>query len=157
MKWTGTDGNVQDAFKKNMGCLGKAPAEPIKVEEIKVEIKEEKKEEKKVAPVKPAAKPKKVPTKTFKYGRCWEIYDYGEEEIVFKEEDVKINMIFNFYNCVKTTVRIEGKASQASFFSCKKMKLHVNKMIAQVEMLKSDEMKLYPIVSVPQVVIEHCK
>ena len=83
-----------------------------------------------VAKAAPKAKPaKKPPTKVLKF-KTWEVYDYGEEELVFPEDEVNIGMSFSFYNCVKTTVRIEGKAKSAAFFSCKKMKVHVNHMIA---------------------------
>jgi len=69
-------------------------------------------------------KAKKPPTKTLKY-KTWEVCDYGEEELVFSEDDVNIGMSFSFFNCNKTTVRIEGKTKSSAFFSCKKMKVHV--------------------------------
>jgi len=153
MKWTGEAADANAEYAKHMAALGgevpaKAEAKPA----------EEKKEPApvKAAPVKAAKPAKKPPTKVLKF-KTWEVYDYGEEELVFAEEDVNIGMSFNFYNCVKTTVRIEGKTKSAAFFSCKKMKVHVNHMVAQIEMLKSDEMKLYPVVRVPQVTLEQCK
>lgn len=106
MKWTGSESDADAAFKRNMSCLGKdAPIfEMVNSEEKKVVLA-------KKAPAPPKSKPVRKPSKVLKYGRLWEVYDYGEEELVFKESEVKLNMLFNFHNCVKTTVRIEGKCS----------------------------------------------
>jgi len=152
MQWTGEAADANAEYEKHMVALGGVVP---KAEEKKVEEKKE------AAPVKAAgvksAKPAKKPPSKLLRGKTWEVYDYGEEELVFSEDDVNIGMSFNFYSCVKTTVRIEGKTKSAAFFSCKKMKVHVHHMVAQIEMLKSDEMKLYPILRVPQVSLEHCK
>lgn len=106
MKWKGPNEDPNSVFNKHMANLGSGgAAAPIQIEEIKVE---EKKAPAKAGPVAKKAPVKKQPSKVLR-GKTWECYDYGEEELVFKEDDVTIGHMFNFYSCVKTTIRIEGK------------------------------------------------
>ena len=66
-------------------------------------------------------------------------------------------MMFDFFNCNKTTVKIKGKVKSTQFFSCKKMKIEISEQIAESMMLKSEDMKFYAMKSVPHLVLENCK
>jgi hypothetical protein len=116
MKWTGTEDNAQNVYKEFMGSLGKAaPAEAPKAAP---------KEEAKAAPVKaaPAGKPAKPapkpPVKVLRF-KTWEISNYGAETLVFPAAEVNTGMTFNFFNCEKTKVVIEGKFKNAMMSRCK--------------------------------------
>lgn len=84
-------------------------------------------------------------------GRIWNISDFGEETIVFKEEDVNKSMSFNFYNCEKTKIIIEGKIKSVLFSRCKKCNVTINDMISQTELLRCDAMKINVTVKCPKI------
>ena len=44
-----------------------------------------------------------------KVGKAIKYHDYGETEIVIEEYDCDKGSSFDFFNCNKTTVRINGK------------------------------------------------
>jgi len=107
MKWTGKDANAEANF--NSQATASTQAAPV----------EEKKEtakpaEKVAAPVKKAAPAKKEPSKVQKW-KTWEVSNYGAETVHFKAEEVQTGMTFNFFNCEKTKIIIEGKCKNIMF------------------------------------------
>jgi len=63
---------------------------------------------------------------------------------VIEDFDVDIGSMLDFFNCNKTTVKINGKIKTSQFFSCKKMKIYIDEQIAETMMFKSEEMNFYP-------------
>ena len=133
MKWTGSAGNAEEVYKGALG--GQAPAAPSQPEPAPAQ-----KEEKKVSAA-PAKKPAaKQPSKIQKF-KLWEISNYGDETLVFKKEEMMPGMTFNFFNCEKTKVVIEGKIKNAMLSRCKKVDITVEEVVSTVEIIKSEAIK----------------
>lgn len=104
---------------------------------------------------KPAAAVKKNPVKVLKFN-AWEVSDFVGETIVFAAKDVKPNMSFNFFNCEKCDITIEGKSKTAMFSKCKKMNVKIEQTVSMVEIMKGTDSKFTILKSVPQLNVEHC-
>lgn len=74
--------------------------------------------------------------------KTWEISNYGDETLVFPAAEVNPGMTFNFFNCEKTKVVIEGKFKNAMFSRCKKVEFKMEECMSMVEIIKSESMKM---------------
>jgi adenylyl cyclase-associated protein len=104
----------------------------------------------KAAPAKPAAKP---PVKVLRF-KTWEISNYGAETLTFPASEVNPGMTFNFFNCEKTKVIIEGKFKNVMFSRCKKIDFKMDEAMSMVEIIKSEGMKMHVSKKCPQISIE---
>jgi len=101
--------------------LGSAqPAAPSKPEEKKVAATTA------AAPKKPAPK---QPVKILRF-KTWEISNYGAETLTFPAAEVNPGMTFNFFNCEKTKVVIEGKVKNVMLSRCKKMDIKIDETMS---------------------------
>ena len=119
-----------------------------------------KEEAKKPAPVKAAAaaKPKpavKAPVKILRF-KTWEISNYGDETLVFPAAEVNAGMTFNFFNCEKTKVVIEGRFKNLVMSRCKKMQLTMDDCVSMIECLRCETIKVTVIKKCPMISIELC-
>ena len=133
-----------------MGSLGStAPVEAPQVEPKK----EEAKAPVKAAPAKAAKPAPKAPVKVLRF-KTWEISNYGAETLHFPAADVNPGMTFNFFNCEKTKVVIEGKFKNAMMSRCKKMEIKMDEAMSMMEILKCEDCKLTVLKKCPQVSVE---
>ena len=134
-----------------MGSLGSsaAPVEASKAEPKK----EEAKAPVKAAPVKAAKPAPKPPVKVLRF-KTWEISNYGAETLLFPAAEVNPGMTFNFFNCEKTKVVIEGKFKNAMLSRCKKMDIKMDECMSMMEILKCENVKMTVIKKCPMVSIE---
>lgn len=159
MSWNGTNTDSSAFYKSAQGSLGKAPTESIG--SVAAQIKEEvKKEETKVAPAKApvTAKPKpavKAPVKVLRF-KTWEISNYGDETIVFPAAEVNSGMTFNFFNCLKTKIVIEGRCKNIMLSRCKKVHLTMEDAMSQAEIMKCEDMKFKVLKKCPTISVELC-
>jgi hypothetical protein len=63
-------------------------------------------------------------------------------------------MTFNFFNCEKTKVIIEGKFKNVMFSRCKKVDFQMEEAMSMAEILKSEGMKITVLKRCPQISIE---
>ena len=136
-----------------MGKLGSgasAPAEAPKAAEPK---KEEAKAPVKAAPAKAAKPAPKAPVKVLRF-KTWEISNYGAETLHFPAAEVNPGMTFNFFNCEKTKVVIEGKFKNVMLSRCKKMDIKMEEAMSMMEILKSEAIKVTVIKKCPMISIE---
>lgn len=120
-----------------------------------------KEEAAKPAPVKAAAaaKPKpavKAPVKILRF-KTWEISNYGDETIVFPAAEVNPGMTFNFFNCEKTKVVIEGRFKNLMMSRCKKVQLTMDDCMSMIECMKSETIKISVKKKCPMISIELCQ
>jgi len=112
MKWNGEKMQSEAVYKKHMLTVGGSqPLVAVALVQAPTPVPEEAKkpeEVKKPVPVKKAAPAKKEPVKVLKF-KTWEISNYGKETLTFSAEEVQPGMTFNFFNCEKTKVVVEGK------------------------------------------------
>ena len=133
-----------------MGSLGSAaPVEAPKAEPKK----EEAKAPVKAAPAKPAKPAPKPPVKVLRF-KTWEISNYGAETLHFPAAEVNPGMTFNFFNCEKTKVVIEGKFKNAMLSRCKKMEIKMDECMSMMEILKSENIKMTVLKKCPMVSVE---
>ena len=132
-----------------MGSLGTSA--PVAA---KAPVAEPKKEEAK-APTKAAAgKPApKAPVKVLRF-KTWEISNYGAETLIFPAAEVNVGMTFNFFNCEKTKVIIEGKFKNGMLSKCKKMDIKMDEAMSMMEMLRCEGIKLTVIKKCPAISVE---
>lgn len=153
MKWTGSADKAEDVYKGFMGSLGSAApvAEAPKAEPKK----EEAKAPAKAAPAKPAKPAPKAPVKVLRF-KTWEVSNYGAETLVFPAAEVNAGMTFNFFNCEKTKVVIEGKYKNAMLSRCKNMDIKMDECMSMMEVIKSENIKVYVNKKCPSISIELC-
>jgi adenylyl cyclase-associated protein len=132
-----------------MGSLGSSAP----VEAPKVEAKKEAKTPVKAAPAKPAKPAPKAPVKVLRF-KTWEISNYGAETLHFPAAEVNPGMTFNFFNCEKTKVVIEGKFKNSMLSRCKKMDIKMDEAMSMMEILKCESIKLTVLKKCPQVSVE---
>jgi len=126
MKWTGSADDAPGVYKSFLASLGKElPKEEPKAEPKK----EEAKAPVKAAPAKPGKPAPKPPVKNLRF-KTWEISNYGAETLVFPAAEVNPGMTFNFFNCEKTKVVIEGKFKNAMFSRCKKVDFKMDEAVS---------------------------
>jgi hypothetical protein len=65
-------------------------------------------------------------------------------------------MTFNFFNCEKTKVIIEGKCKNVMFSKCKNLEIHIEETMSMTELLKCEAIKFYVTKKIPTISIEHC-
>jgi adenylyl cyclase-associated protein len=132
-----------------MGSLGSAAPEAPKAEPKK----EEAKAPVKAAPAKPAKPAPKPPVKVLRF-KTWEISNYGAETLHFPAAEVNPGMTFNFFNCEKTKVVIEGKFKNAMLSRCKKIEIKMDECLSMMEILKSENVKVTVGKKCPMVSVE---
>lgn len=133
-----------------MGSLGSAtPVEAPKAEANK----EEAKAPAKATPAKPAKPAPKAPVKVLRF-KTWEISNYGAETLHFPAAEVNPGMTFNFFNCEKTKVVIEGKFKNAMLSRCKKMEIKMDECMSMMEILKSENVKMTVDKKCPMISVE---
>jgi len=136
--WTGANTNAEEVYNNNMANLGKAPVAAAPTGAPKEEAKQPAAPVKKAAPAKPA---KKAASKVCR-GKLVDFSDYVNETIILKADEVEMGHMFNFYNCEKTKVVIEGKAKSVLVSRGKRMDLSVTELISGIEVIKSEATKL---------------
>lgn len=151
MNWTGkTAGSeAQAAYNKHLATAGQSVAAPVTTAPV-----EEKKEEKK-APAKPVAKAAvpKEPVKVLRF-KTWEISNYGDETIEFAAEEVNPGMTFNFFNCTKTKVIVNGKCKNLMLSRCKKVDITVDNAMSMMEVVKCEDCKVHITTKLPSISVE---
>ena len=85
-----------------------------------------------------------------------EISNYGDETIVFKKEEMMPGMTFNFFNCEKTKVVIEGKIKNSMLSRCKKVDISVEEVVSTLEIIKSEQIKVRVLKTCPTITAELC-
>jgi adenylyl cyclase-associated protein len=138
-----------------MGSLGSsapvAAQAPTPVAEPKKE--EAKAAPAKAAPAKAASAAPKAPVKILRF-KTWEISNYGAETLFFPAAEVNSGMTFNFFNCEKTKVVIEGKFKNAMLSKCKKMEIKMEEAMSMMEILRCEDIKLTVTKKCPAVSVE---
>ena len=125
LNWTGKDDAAgAEAF---ISSGASTVAEPAKA------AVEEKKEPAKVV-AKPAEKKVKQPVRQLR-NKIWSVENYGQEEVVFTEEEVEKNHRFSIVNCQGTTIRITAKCNVVMIEGSKKVNLYVDKIMNSVDIV----------------------
>ena len=153
LKWTGKDANAEAFFTKASSGSSASPSE-VKLETIPARGDNIKKEEVK----KPAAAPgKKVkePVKIKKWN-TWEISDWKNDTLKFSGDDVAPGVTFNFFNCEKLKVEIEGKCKNLMIQRGKKIDITIDEAISMMEVIKSEGIKIKVQKRLPCISIELC-
>lgn len=153
LKWNGSNSDSEAFYKNALAGLGAnnqasstAPAPEPKKEEAKAPTS---------APAAPVKKPVKQPSKVLKW-KLWEISDYGAETLHFKADEVEVGMTFNFFNCNKTKVIIEGRCKNVMFSRCKKVDVKFGSVMSGVEFINCESIKAHILDSVKNIAIERC-
>jgi adenylyl cyclase-associated protein len=148
LKWSGSDASAEKFYNNALANLGSVSSvsapEEAKVAPAKAAP---------AAPVKKAVPAKKEPVKLLKF-KTWEISNYGAETITFKGDEVQVGMTFNFFNCEKTIVIIEGKCKNIMMSKCKKVDLKVDETMSMIEVIGGEAIKIRVEKKVPTVSIE---
>lgn len=63
-------------------------------------------------------------------------------------------MTFNFFNCEKTKVIIEGKCKNVMFQRCKKLEVRVDECLSMMEIIKCENSKVFVNKKVPITSVE---
>jgi adenylyl cyclase-associated protein len=149
LKWTGSADDAVNVYKGFMGSLGTNA--PIAAQ---APVPESKKEETKAAGKANTTKPApKIPVKVLRF-KTWEISNYGAETLFFPADEVNVGMTFNFFNCEKTKVVIEGKFKNAMLNKCKKMDIKMDEAMSMMEILRCEGIKLTVLRKCPAISIE---
>ena len=152
MKWSGSDVKSESVYKGYLagaGAQSSAPAEETKPEEKKQEAAPAKS-----APAKASVVPK-TPVKVLRF-KTWEVSNYVGETITFSGDEVQPGMTFNFFNCEKTKVVIQGKCKNLMLQRCKKFEIKIDEAVSMLEVIKSEGIKVTVEKRLPQVSIELC-
>ena len=104
----------------------------------------------------PAAKKVKAPVRELK-NKCWNIENYGAEELVFTDAEVMSTHRFQIINCQGTTIRITCKCMVVLLEGCKKVNLYTDRIMNQVDIVNSQAIQVFAGVQFPMVTCESAK
>ena len=144
-------GDFGENFKKRAGSSGSSqPAE-------------EKKEEKKVtkAPAKKEAekgssKPKRKPQTNRIPGKSVEVAFYENETLQFSDQDVNINIAYNFLRSKSTNLVIKGKIKSIMAEGCENCAIVVDTVVTAIELINCKNVKVQVTDKTSQYILDKC-